>query len=135
MEEQVQTVEETGTDTGVEPLVAELEAARGELLAAREEAAEQRQRGEAAEQRALETYRRALLAEHRDEVIDELVQGASEAELDASLETARIAYQRVAEQARQAVGATHVPVGAPARQEEPPEALSPLDKIVRGLRR
>ena len=134
MEEQVQTVEETGTHTGVEPLVAELEAARGELLAAREEAAEQRQRGEAAEQRALETYRRALLAEHRDEVIEELVQGASEAELDASLETARIAYQRVAEQARQAVGATLVPVGAPARQEEPPEALSPLDKIVRGLR-
>ena len=59
----------------------------------------------------------------------------SEEELEASLETARTAYQRVAEQARQAVGVTHVPVGAPARQEEPPEALSPLDKIVRGLRR
>jgi hypothetical protein len=115
--------------------VAELEAARGELLSAREEAAQQRERSEAAEQRALQAYRRALLAEHRDEVIEELVQGASEAELDASLETARIAYQRVAEQARKAVGVTHVPVGAPARQEEPPEALSPLDKIVRGLRR
>jgi hypothetical protein len=134
MEEQA-LVEETRTEGGVEPLVAELEAARGELEAAREEVAEQRQRSEAAEQRALEAYRRALLAEHRDEVIEELVQGASEAELDASLETARLAYQRVAEQARQAVGATHVPVGAPARQEEPPEALSPLDKIVRGLRR
>jgi hypothetical protein len=136
MEEQVvQAVEEQAPEGGAEPLAAELEVARGELLAAREEVAEQRQRSEAAEQRALQAYRRALLAEHRDEVIDELVQGASEAELEASLETARSAYQRVAEQARQAVGVTHVPVGAPARQAEPPEALSPLDKIVRGLRR
>jgi len=135
MEEQVQAVEEQTAEVGAGPLVAELEVARGELLAAREEVAEQRQRGEAAEQRALQAYRRALLAEHRDEVIEELVQGASEGELEASLETARTAYQRVAEQARQTAGVTHVPVGAPARQSEPPEALSPLDKIVRGLRR
>jgi len=128
MDEQVQMTEEQGS---AEPL----EVARGELLAAREEVAEQRQRGEAAEQRALQAYRRALLAEHRDEVIDELVQGASEEELEASLETARTAYQRVAEQTRQSAGVTHVPVGAPARQSEPPEALSPLDKIVRGLRK
>ena len=133
MEEQV-LVEEAVSEVA-EPLAAELEAARGELLTAREEVAEQRQRSEAAEQRALQAYRRALLAEHRDEVIEELVQGVSEAELEASLETARTAYQRIAEHARQAVGVTHVPVGAPARQAEPPEALSPLDKIVRGLRR
>src|SRR5215216_1681711 len=125
MEEQVQMTEEQGS---AEPLVAELEVARGELLAAQEEVAEQRQRGEAAEQRALQAYRRALLAEHRDEVIEELVQGASEGELEASLETARTAYQRVVEQTRQSAGVTHVPVGAPARQAEPPEALSPLDK-------
>ena len=136
MAEQVQ-MEEQAPEVGAEagPLAVELETARGELLAAREEVAEQRQRSEAAEQRALQAYRRALLAEHRDEVIEELVQGASEEELEASLETARTAYQRVAEQARQSAGVTHVPVGAPARQSEPPEALSPLDKIVRGLRK
>jgi hypothetical protein len=132
--EQVQPVDAQSAEGVTEPLAAELEGARGELLAAREEVAEQLQRSEAAEQRALQAYRRALLAEHRDEVIEELVQGSSEAELEASLEAARTAYQRVAEQARQAVGVTHVPVGAPARQAEPPEALSPLDKIVRGLR-
>lgn len=134
METETQTPEARPEETAA-PLATELETTRAELLEARTDAASQRQRSDDAEQRALQAYRRALLAEHRDAVIEELVQGASEAELDASLDVARAAYQRVAEQARQTTAAIQVPLGAPARQEDQPESLSPLDKIVRGLRR
>lgn len=109
-------------------LLAELEAARSEV------AAHQR-RAEEAEAQALAAYRRALLAEHRGHVIEELIQGESVEALEASLETAQAAYQRVADQAAQTIAAAQVPVGAPARLGEAPESLSPLDKIVRGLRR
>jgi len=122
------TAEEPAQEPEPTALLAELEAARSA-------ATDHRLRADQAEAQALAAYRRALVAEHKGQIIEELIQGDSVEALEASLETARAAYQRVADQTAQTIAATQVPVGAPARLEEPPESLSPLDKIMRGLRR
>jgi len=118
----------------------ELEAARarvGELEAGSEaqagELARTREAVMAVEQRALAAHRRALLAENRGQVVDELVQGGTVEALEASVELARAAYGRVAEQARALAAAERVPGGGGSRGESDVERLSPLAKIARGL--
>ncbi len=81
----------------------------------------------------LEAHRRALLAEHRGQVVEELVQGDSVEALERSVERAKAAHAQVAEELRsQAAG--HVGAGNPGRAEPTYEALSPQAKIAYGLR-
>jgi hypothetical protein len=106
-------IEGSGLESTVVALLAERDAARQALLAA---------------------HRRALLAEHRGAVVDALVQGDSVEELDASVERAREAHTRIAEQLR-AEAAAAVPVGNPPRAQPSLEGLSPQAKIAEALRR
>jgi hypothetical protein len=96
-----------------------------------------RQQAEAAQQTALGTLRRALLAEHRGRVVEELVEGTTAEELEASLERARAAYGRIAEATRRQLAEQRVPAGTPTRTRDlTPEqlaALSATEKIARGL--
>ena len=82
----------------------------------------------------LTAHRRALLAENRGQVIEELVQGDSAEQLAASIEAAKAAYARVADAIR-AQAAAQVPAGASPRTEPPIEELSPLQKITGALTR
>ena len=100
-------------DTRVEQLRAELAGVRSAQLAA---------------------HRRAVLAEQRGQLVEELVMGDSPEAIDASVATARAAYDRVAGQLRQQAAAV-VPAGASPRAEPSPEQLSPFEKIAGALRR
>ncbi len=94
-----------------------------------------RQASAEAHQRELGALRRALLAEHTGRVVPELVAGDSPETLEASVETARAAFERATESARAQLGAQLVPAGAPARSGPSPETLTPLAKIAEGLNR
>ena len=96
--------------------VAELEAAHGEALS-----------------RGLDARRRALIAENAGQVVEELVQGATEEALDASVEVAKAAFARLSESVRGQLQAERVPGGGGQRAEEDTSQLSPFQKIVRGL--
>jgi hypothetical protein len=70
------------------------------------------------------------------------VQGATNEEIDASIETAKAAYARIAEAVRTAAQAelnrsalSVVPPGNSPRGEPPAEELSPLQKITGALSR
>jgi chromosome segregation ATPase len=94
-----------------------------------------RQQADEAGQRTLEAHRRALLAEHRGEVIEELVQGATPEELDRSVEAAKSAFARIADSVRRGLAEQAVPNGAAPRQADGGEGLSALQKIAQGLRK
>jgi hypothetical protein len=119
--------------------IAEVEELRAELAVARQERERELTalRTELADaQRAqVEAHRRAILAEHAGQIVEELVVGSTVGELDASLEMARAAYGRALESARRELGATVVPVGASPRLEPSPEELSPIAKITAALSR
>jgi hypothetical protein len=89
---------------------------------------------EAANRRGLDHYRRALLAAHAGEIVEELVQGATEEALDASVALAKQAHGRIAELVRQRLAATSVPAGAAERLADQGEGLSPLARIAQGLK-
>ncbi len=129
----------------------ELAALRTQLAALQEEreavdaiAAELEQAEARAEQLAVQltetrtaqlaAHRRAVLAEHHGQLVEELVMGDSPEAIDASVELARAAYERVAGQLRQSAAAT-VPAGASPRGEPGVEHLSPFEKIAGALRR
>jgi hypothetical protein len=111
----------------VEAITAELQAADARVEQLRTELADVRSA-------QLTAHRRAVLAEHRGQLIEELVMGESPEAIDASLETARAAYDRVAGQLRQQAAAV-VPAGASPRAEPSPEQLSPFEKIAGALAR
>jgi hypothetical protein len=114
-------------------LTTERDAAVGAVTAAAALAAEQLT---AAQQTALDAHRRAVLAENAGQVIQELVQGATPADIDASIESAKAAYTRVADAVKAAVvTAPPVPAGASPRSEPSAEDLSPLAKITNALSR
>ena len=100
--------------------VAELEA----QLAAEQEARS------TAESRGLDAHRRALVAAHAGEIVDELVQGTTEEALEASVGVAKAAYDRIRDLVT--TGQT-VPPGATERGTGDLDGLSPLEKIARGL--
>jgi hypothetical protein len=133
---------------------AELEALRAQLLALQEEreavetlaaklqeadARAEQLHAELANARAaqLAAYRRAVLAEHRGQLVEELVGGNSPEAIDASVEAARVAYERIAGQLRQsgAGGPVVVPAGASPRGELGLDQLSPFEKIAGALAR
>ncbi len=131
--------------------VAELEALRTQLVALQEEreaveaiAIELQQADARAEQLRVEltevraaqlaAHRRAVLAEHRGQLVEELVMGDSPETIDASVELAQAAYARVAGQLRQQAAAV-VPAGASPRGEPSADHLSPFEKIAGALRR
>jgi hypothetical protein len=133
---------------------AELEALRAQLAALQEEreaveaiAAELQVADARAEQLGAEladaraaqlaAHRRAVLAEHRGQLVEELVGGDSPEAIDASVETARAAYDRIAGQLRQPAlgGPVVVPAGASPRGESDLEQLSPFEKIAGALAR
>jgi len=154
--------EETQTNVeGSEPTataVADLQTEIAEARAALARAEQERQMTEAAaehrlaelgtrnaelERTMLAAHRRAVLAEHSGQVVPELVQGATAEEIDASVETARAAYARVAESVRASDQAARpaieslpvVPAGASPRGDAPADDLSPLQKITSALGR
>lgn len=130
-----------------EPKSAELEALRAQVATAAAErdaalaqaataAQDAQDRLAAAEAQLAETHRRALLAEHRGSVIDELVTGSTPADLDASIEVAKAAYTRVADLVRaERPALTLVPAGASPRAEPDAESLSPIQKLTMALGR
>ena len=97
---------------------AELEAAHGQAVS-----------------HGLDEHRRALIAENAGQIVEELVQGATEEALDASLEAAKVAYQGLLERIRQQLAGERVPAGGGGRGEPNVERMSPLEKIAAGLRK
>ena len=88
---------------------------------------------DAGQQALLAAHRRALLAEHAGQVVADLVQGDSVEALEASVERAREAHTRIADQLRvQAVAA--VPAGNPPRSGPNFDDLSARAKIAEALR-
>jgi hypothetical protein len=99
--------------------VGELEAAHGQAVS-----------------RGLDAHRRALIAENAGQIVEELVQGATEEALDASVELAKGAFGRLSEGIKAQLGAERVPGGGGGGRGEPDvEKLSPLQKIAAGLRK
>jgi|SRR5579884_1957202 len=84
----------------------------------------------------LAAVRELALRAHPD-AVPELVQGASLAELLASVEPARAAYQRIAAAIMPAPAAVppSVPAGGAPRAVVDPDLLPPSEKIRRGLGR
>jgi hypothetical protein len=83
----------------------------------------------------IEAYRRALLAEHAGQIVDEMVTGNTLEELDASAEIARATYSRALEAARRELGGTLAPIGASLRMTPSSDELSPIAKITAALGR
>jgi DNA repair exonuclease SbcCD ATPase subunit len=122
--------------------VANLEQERDTALAAAQQAAAAMTASEAQmaelQKTALDAHRRAVLAENSGHVVPELVQGGTAEEIDASVETAKAAYARIAESVRTATEINPlppVPAGASPRSEPPADELSPLQKITTALSR
>lgn len=93
-----------------------------------------------AEKRVVDTHRRALLAEHRGHIVEELVAGATVEEIEASVTMASAAYNRTVEAVRAQLERErptipNVPAGASPRAEPEIESLSPLAKIAGALTR
>ncbi len=89
-------------------------------------------RGNLAE--AVGKYRSRLLAES-PEIPEELVQGNTPEEVDASFAAARQVVERIKETLETEKGAEGVPAGAPARGLPDLGSLSPAEKIAYGLAR
>lgn len=117
----------------VAQLEADLAAARDQLGAARQELEATRAGLADATRQGLEHLRRALVAEHAGQIVPELVTGTTPDELAASVETARAAFARAAEAARQQLQAHATPAGNPPRSAEDLSALPAIEKIARGL--
>jgi hypothetical protein len=117
-------------EVALQARIAELESAHGQTSAELEAS---RQATAAATERGLTAHRRALIAEQGAAAVQELIQGASEEALDASVEVAKAAFARIQEQL-QAGAAAAVPAGAGARTGQDVDGLSSLAKIARGLK-
>ncbi len=117
-----------------EERAAALQQRDAELEALRQSAAEHAQRAAETEQRLLEAHRAWLLAEHRGQVVDELVTGNTVEELTASVEAARAAHARIAERVRQQATASVSAGNAPRSPEPDLSKMSPQEKVAYGLR-
>jgi hypothetical protein len=129
----------TGRTSELEAAQAALDArlaeATGAQAAISAELAEARSALGAAHDREMTNLRRALLAEHADQIVPELVVGDDEPALLASLEASRQAYARAWEAARTTIANQAVPAGAPSARTAPAGGLSPLEMIESGLRK
>ncbi|MFQ5874300.1 MAG: hypothetical protein ACE5JL_10930 [Dehalococcoidia bacterium] len=79
-------------------------------------------------------YRQALVAS-APEVPEELIQGQTVEELDASLASARGIVEKIARQLESQAASERVPAGAPPRRPPDMSAMSPKDKILYALQR
>lgn len=86
-------------------------------------------------QEAAMKYRQALLAAH-PVIPEQLLSGSTIEELEASLERARMAVEKVRERLEEDMARSQaVPAGAPVRRGPDLSALSPREKILYGLSR
>jgi hypothetical protein len=119
--------------------VGELEAVRSALDARLAETTGQHESAATglaeAQSRGLGYLRRAVLAEHAGRIVPELVGGADEEALLASVDVARQAYGRAVEAARAAIVSQSVPAGAPSARTASVAGLTPLQMIESGLSR
>lgn len=120
--------------------VSELESAHTNVTAQLGEATSARTTAEAqiAEARAahLEVVRRAVLAENAGSVVAELVQGDTPEAVEASVATAKAAFDRIAALVKAQAPAPLPVVGPGASASNPGQAaegLAPMDKISAGL--
>lgn len=122
-----------GTNDKLRGRLAELEGQLGEQQQGRQAAEGQ---AAAASQAGLGHLRRALIAEAGGQLVEELVQGDSEEALRASLETAKAAYGRAEQAARERLQAERIPAGAPTRDAAAAggEDVQPMDRIREGLK-
>jgi hypothetical protein len=130
------------TQAGLEQQLARATQERDTALAAAQQAAAAMTASEAQmaelQKTALDAHRRAVLAENSGHVVPELVQGGTAEEIDASVETAKAAYARIADSVRTTTEINPlppVPAGASPRGEPPADELSPLQKITTALSR
>ena len=77
---------------------------------------------------AVASYRAALVAAN-PQIPEEMVAGATIADIDASLDRARDMAGRVRQTLEEDLKATHVPAGAPERAVPDLSAMSPREKI------
>lgn len=112
--------------------VAELEAAAEAAEAVREE--RERETGQLHDRLAgaISLYRTALLAAEPD-VPEDLVQGATVEELETSMALARRMVEQVRSQLEAKESQERFPLGAPVRTGPNLSALTPQEKILRGL--
>jgi hypothetical protein len=122
-----------GSEQRIAEISGQVESLTGERDAARQQAEALQAERDAARHGQLDAHRRALLAEHRGVIVEDLVAGNSVEELEASVERAQAAHTRIAEQLK-AQAAAEVGAGAPAREPVNVEGLSPAAKIAEGLR-
>ena len=107
----------------------------GQVTAQQQAAEAARGERDAANALALANHRRALLAEHAGQIVPELVQGDTPEALEASLVTARSAFQAAADAARRQLQDQRVPGAAGTRDTAAGTApQTPVDKIAAGLR-
>ena len=129
-EEAVSTSEPENSDTRVHDLEAEIQEVTSALEEREEELTNLREQVDS----AVSKYRVALLASS-PEVPEELVKGKTIDELDASLASARIIVEKIAQKLESQEPSERVPVGAPPRRPPDLSTLSPQEKILYGLQR
>lgn len=134
-ETQPQVEEETPSpETVADGRVQELEVEVNQLRSSLEE--REAELGNLREQMSTATSRyRAALLSSVPEVPEELVQGDTIEELDASLASARSIVEKVAQQLGSQVATEQVPTGAPPRRPPDLSAMSPHEKILYALQR
>ncbi|MDA0988931.1 MAG: hypothetical protein O2783_07410 [Chloroflexi bacterium] len=84
--------------------------------------------------RAVALYRTSLLAAE-PEILEEMVQGTTVEEIDASLARARQMVEQVRTQMESQASQERIPFGAPVRSAPDISGLSPQEKILLGLSR
>jgi len=131
---QVEEEETPNPETVADGRVQELEVKLNQLRNSLEE--REAELGNLREQMSTATSRyRAALLSSVPEVPEELVQGDTIEELDASLASARGIVEKVAQQLGSQVASEQVPTGAPPRRPPDLSAMSPHEKILYALQR
>ncbi|MCC6224710.1 MAG: hypothetical protein IT201_14600 [Thermoleophilia bacterium] len=88
-----------------------------------------------AQSESLANLRRALLAEHKGQVVEELVAGDTADALAASIDSAKAAFTRATDAARQQLQQQQVPAGAVTRDAATSASLSPVERISGALKK
>ena len=136
-----QEITEADAQSRLDAMSAQLEALgqeRDAAIAAATQAAAERaalaERANDLEAAHLGAVRRSLLAENAGQVVPELVQGSTSQELEASVQRARDAYERIVADLR-IHAAGQVPIGASAGAAPQLDELTPMQKLTQALSR
>ncbi len=129
--EETSTTSETGdSDTRAHDLEAEIQRVTSTLQEREAELTNLREQMDS----AVSKYRTALLATS-PKVPEELVQGKTIDDLDASVASARVIVEKIAMDLKSQEPSERVPAGAPPRGPLDLSTLSPQEKILYGLQR